>query len=141
MTTRGRRPWRVRAIALPLLCLLGTSCNDLPTAFEPLPPTRLAIIGGNCIQSTSLRVIEGRKCEIEAEARDANNQVVVVGFTWTTGDPTIATVSLKPGFDSVVAVVSGVTVGKTTVRVEVSGRPELSSERDLFVLNSNNPDL
>lgn len=141
MTSRRSRRSHARAIALPLLGLFGPACNDLPAVFEPLPATVLQIIGGSCMSGSSLRVIEGRKCQIEAEARDANNQVVVAGFTWTTGNQTIATVSPKPGFDSMVAEVSGVMAGVTTLLVEVSGQPELAVERGLSVLDSNNPNL
>lgn len=141
MITLGRRRSHARAIAFPLLGLLGPACNDLPSAFEPFPPTSIQFTLGSCMTGSSLRVIEGRRCQIEAEARDANNRVVVAGFSWSTGDPAIATVSPKPGFDTMIAEVSGVTVGITTLRVEISGQPELAAERSLTVLDSNNPNL
>ncbi|MGH8545422.1 MAG: hypothetical protein ACREX3_17710, partial [Gammaproteobacteria bacterium] len=109
------------------------------SVFEALPPEHLAIIRGSCMAGSSLRVVEGRKCEIEAEARDANDQVVVAGFSWSTGDQTVATVSPKPGFDTMIAEVSGVNEGETTLLVEVSGRPELALEAELTVLDSNDP--
>lgn len=139
MSHRRLRRSPARGIALTLVGLLGPACNDLPSVFEPLPPEHLAIIGGDCVQGASLRVIEGRDCAVEAEARDANNQVVVAGFSWSTGDQAIATVSPKPGFDTMIADVSGVSAGITTLRVEISGRPELAAEAALTVLDSNNP--
>lgn len=140
MTQRTARLSRAYAIALSLLGVLGPACSDLPSVFEALPPEHLAIIRGSCMAGSSLRVVEGRKCEIEAEARDANDQVVVAGFSWSTGDQRIATVSPKPGFDTMIAEVSGVNEGETTLLVEVSGRPELALEAELTVLDSNSPD-
>ncbi len=141
MSPGRQRRSRARATALSLLGLLGPGCSDLPSAFEPLPPAHLAIIGGSCMAGSSLRVIEGRECQVEAEARDANNQVVVAGFSWSTGNQAIATVSPKPGFDTMIAEVSGVSQGSTTLRVEIAGRPELALEANLAVLDSNNPNL
>jgi hypothetical protein len=82
-----------------------------------------------------------RKCEVEATAWNANNQEAVVSFSWSTRNPAIATVSPKPGFDTMIAQVSGMSEGTTTLRVQVNGQPELVMERTLTVIKSNNPDL
>lgn len=133
--TTGSLPRSIaRATALGLL--LGPACNDLPMAIERLRAERLAIIGGNCIVGSTLRVATGGTCELEAEARDANSQVVIENFSWSTGDPGIASVSPKPGFDTMIADVSGLRVGLTTLRVEIAGRPEVApQEVDLTVFN------
>ncbi len=134
MTTRRLRKAFARTTVLWLL--VGPACNDLPTVLEPLRAERLAIIGGNCIVGLTLRVAIGGTCEIEAEARDANSQVVVENFSWSTRHPAIASVSPKPGFDTMIADVSGLRVGLTTLRVEISGRPEVApQEIDLTVFD------
>lgn len=121
---------------LPLL-----ACNDLPTFFEPLPAVRLAITGGNCRSGTSLRVIQGRSCEVEATAWDDNSREVLVAFQWSTANPAVATVSPKPGFDTIVAQVTGVSVDTTSLTVSVGGQPELMVVDTLSVVPSNNPNF
>ncbi|MGH7550687.1 MAG: hypothetical protein ACREK3_08040 [Gemmatimonadota bacterium] len=128
MTTRRARLSCAGATVLSLLGLLGPACNDLPPAIERLRAEHVAIIGGNCFVGPSLRVIEGGDCEVVAEARDANGQVVVEHFSWSTGNLAIATVSPKPGFDTMIADVSGGSVGVTTLRVEIAGRPEVTPQ-------------
>lgn len=119
---------------LPLL-----ACNDLPTYFEPLPAARLAITGGDCRSGRSLRVTQGRSCEVEATAWDDNSREVLVAFQWSTANPAVATVSPKPGFDTIVARVTGVTVDTTSLMVSVGGQPELMVVDTLIVIRSNAP--
>ena len=119
-------------LGLPLL-----ACNDLPTYFEPLPAVRLAITGGDCRSGTSLRVIQGRSCEVEATAWDDNSREVQVAFQWSTANSAVATVSPKPGFDTIVARVTGVTVDTTSLIVSVGGQPELMVVDTLIVIRSN----
>lgn len=123
--------------ALGLFGLPLLACNDLPTFFEPLPAVRLAITGGDCRSGRSLRVIQGRSCEVEATAWDDNSREVLVAFQWSTANPTVATVSPKPGFDTIVARVTGVTVDTTSLTVSVGGQPELMVVDTLIVIASN----
>lgn len=131
---------RIAARTLRLLVLLLPACSDLPTLFDPLPAVRVEITAGDC-GAASPRVIVGRDCELTAMAFDDNGQEVRVGFAWSTGDPTIATIAPKPGFDTTVAQITGVQVGTTTIRAEVAAHAEVFITRDLSVIPSNNPDL
>ena len=128
-------PW-----TLGLLVLLLPACRDLPTVFDPLPPVRVEFTGGNCGAANPV-VIVGRDCELTATAVDDQGQEVRTGFAWTTGDPSIATVAPKPGFDTTVAEITGVQIGLTTIRVEVGTHPDVFVVHDLTVIRSSNPDL
>lgn len=123
----------MRPLALLILALGG--CNNLPTAVPRLPAVRI-IVTRPC-----RTVAVGRECETEAMALDANGDEVVSAFAWTTGDPSIATVSPKPGFDTTIGEVRGVAVGNTTLEVHVGGQPDLSVVSELSVIPSNNPGL
>lgn len=130
---------RAHAIG-PVLGLLGlavAACNDLPSAVGGLQANRVAIVGGDCMAGTRLSVPVGRECEAEAMAFDANGSEVVSAFVWTTGDPAIATVGLKPGFDTTIAEVRGRAEGMTTLRVEVAGLPGVSDVDQLEVVPPN----
>jgi hypothetical protein len=98
------------------------------------------LTGGNCGTANPV-VIVGRDCELTATAVDDQGQEVRTGFAWTTGDPSIATVAPKPGFDTIIAEVTGVQIGKTTIRVEVGADPDVFVVRELTVIRSSNPDL
>ena len=128
-------PW-----TLGLLVLLLPACKDLPTVFDPLPPVRVEFTGGNCGAANPV-VIVGRDCELTATAVDDQGREVRTGFAWTTGDPSIATVAPKPGFDTTVAEITGVQIGLTTIRVEVGAHPDVFVVHDLTVIRSSNPDL
>jgi hypothetical protein len=128
-------PWTLGLLVLPL-----PACTDLPTVFDALPAVRVEITASNC-GTVSTLVIVGRDCELTATAFDDNSQEVRTGFAWTSGDPSIATVAPKPGFDTTVAEITGVEVGITTIRVEVGADPDVFAVRDLTVIPSNNPDL
>jgi len=128
-------PW-----TLGLLVLLLPACKDLPSVFDPLPPVRVEFTGGNCGAANPV-VIVGRDCELTATAVDDQGQEVRTGFAWTTGDPSIATVAPKPGFDTTVAEITGVQIGLTTIRVEVGAHPDVFVVHDLTVIRSSNPDL
>lgn len=123
-----------------LLVLLLPACNDLPTVFEPPDAVRVEITAGDC-GSVAPRVIKTRDCELEAQAFDDNSREVRAGFSWSTGDPSIATVALKPGFDTTIAQITGVEVGTTTIRVELAGTPDVFAVRDLTVIPPNDKDL
>ncbi|HKY61035.1 MAG TPA: hypothetical protein VJP59_08495 [Gemmatimonadota bacterium] len=116
-----------------LLGLVPPACNDLPTVFDPLPAVRVEITAGNC-GAASPRVIVGSDCELEAMAFDDNGQAVRAGFGWSTGDPSIATVAPKPGFDTTVAEITGVAAGRTTIRVRLSADPDVFTTRELSVI-------
>lgn len=124
-------PWTILLLALSL-----PACNDLPTAFDPLPAVRVEITAGDC-GAASPRVIMGRDCELIATGFDDNGQEVRAGFTWSTGNPSIATVAPKPGFDTTVAQITGVEVGETTIRVELGADPDVFAVRDLTVILPN----
>lgn len=123
---------RIAHWTLGLLFLLS-ACTDLPTVFGPLPAVRVEITAGNC-GAASPRVFEGENCELAATAFDDNGQEVRTGFAWSTGDPSIATVASKPGFDTTIAEVTGVDAGVTTIRVEVGADSDVFTTRDLTVL-------
>lgn len=123
---------------LGLLVLVLPACTDLPTVFDPLPVIRVEITGGDC-GSASPRVIEGRDCELFAAGFDANGDEVRTAYDWSTGNTAIATVAPKPGFDSTVAVITGLQVGATTIRVEVAGDSDVFDVAGLNVIPSNNP--
>lgn len=116
-----------------LLPLLLPACNDLPTVFDSLPAVRVEITAGNC-GATSLRVIVGTDCELEAMAFDDNGREVRAGFGWSTEDPSIATVAPKPGFDTTVAEITGVAVGRTTIQVRLAADPDVFTTRELSVI-------
>jgi hypothetical protein len=124
-------PW---TLVLPVLFL--PACNDLPTAFDPLPAVRVEITAGDC-GTASPRVAVGQDCELTAAGFDDNGREVRAGFTWSTGNPSIATVSPKPGFDTTVARITGVQVGETTIRVELGAEPDVFAVRDLIVILPN----
>lgn len=123
-----------------LLVVLLPACRDLPAVFDPPDAVRVEITAGDC-GAASPRVIVGRDCELTATAFDDNGREVRTGFAWSTGDPSIATVAPKPGFDTTVAEITGVDVGSTTIRVELGADPGVFATRGLSVLPSNNPGL
>jgi hypothetical protein len=123
-----------------LLVLLLPACSDLPMVFDPLDAVRVEITAGSCGASAP-RVIMDRECELEAKAFDDNSREVRAGFAWSTGNPSIATVSPKPGFDTTVAEITGVEVGETTIRVELAGSSDVFAVRDLTVIPPNDKDL
>ena len=131
---------RITPWAPGLLVLLLPACTDLPTVFDPLDAVRVEITAGDC-GATAPRVIKARDCELEAQAFDDNSREVRAGFAWSTGDPSIATVAPKPGFDTTIAQITGVEIGETTIRVELASDPDVFAVRDLTVIPSNNPDL
>lgn len=127
---------RIPHWTLGLLVMLLPACSDLPSVFEPLPAVRVEITAGNC-GAASPRVAVGRDCELMAKAFDDNGQEVRTGFVWSTGDPSIATVAPKPGFDTTVARITGVEVGETTIRVELGTESDVFAVRDLIVILPN----
>ena len=127
---------RIKSWTPGLLVLLLPACSDLPTEFDPLDAVRVEITAGDC-GTTAPRVIVDRDCELKAQAFDDNSREVRAGFSWSTGNPSIATVAPKPGFDTTVARITGVEIGTTTIRVELAAEPDVFAVRDLSVIPSN----
>ncbi|MGH7543664.1 MAG: hypothetical protein ACREK7_06960 [Gemmatimonadota bacterium] len=127
---------RIPHWTLGLLVMLLPACSDLPTAFDPLPAVRVEITAGGC-GAASPRVAVGQDCELTAAAFDDNGQEVRTGFAWSTGDPSIARVAPKLGFDTTVARITGVEVGETTIRVELGADPDVFAVRGLMVIPPN----
>ena len=79
------------------------------------------------------------RCEATATAFDENGREIVKAFQWSVGNPERARIENKPGFDSTVVIVTGLSAGNTTLRVEVRTQPEVFDVDPLSVVPDNNP--
>jgi len=132
MDQRSRR-WRAprRSAALTMAFVLLACGGDASSPTDPPPPDNGADVALVTVSAVPSSIEAYDSFQAEAEARDAEGNLLEVGFSWSSGDPTVATVEED-------GTVRGRTVGDAEIRASaggITGSARLQVEaRDLTAL-------